>query len=45
MEMTVTDQAGKTHEVSNPVKIAAEFGCVYKYELVGNAAEGYRIKQ
>ena len=45
LEMTVTDQAGNVHEVSNPVEVAAEFGCVYKYELVGNAAEGYRIEQ
>lgn len=43
IEVTVTDKDGNTYDVPGQVKVAAEFGCIYGYDLLGNAIEGYTI--
>lgn len=45
IEVTVTDKDGNTYDVSGQVKVAAEFGCIYGYDLSENAIEGYTISQ
>ena len=34
IEVTVTDKDGNTYDVPGQVKVAAEFGCIYGYDLL-----------
>lgn len=44
LEVTVTDKSGNTYTVPERVRVAAEFGCVYRYDLFRNE-EGYFLEQ
>lgn len=45
IEASVTDQEGNICRVSDKVNVAAEFGCIYRYDISGNSRDGYRISQ
>lgn len=45
IQVAVTDKAGNTYDVPEQVRVGAEFGCSYRYEISGNATEGYIIGQ